>query len=56
MNNLEFLNMSCINKEQVRSTFYADFKSFITEIVDPDRITLDYTHPEYDKEKKYIVD
>ncbi len=49
-------DISYLNKEQVRSTFYEDFKSFITETVDPKRITLDYTHPEYDKEKKYVVD
>ncbi|MCH7974106.1 MAG: DUF1828 domain-containing protein [Bacteroidetes bacterium] len=49
-------DISYLSKEQVRSTFYEDFKYFITETVDPNRITLDYTHPEYDKGKKYIVD
>lgn len=49
-------DITYLNKEQVRSTFYEDFKYFITETVEPNRITLDYTHPEYDKGKKYIVD
>ncbi len=49
-------DISYLSKEQVRSTFYEDFRSFITETVDPQRITLDYTHPEFDKGKKYVVD
>ncbi len=48
--------LSYLSKEQVRSTFYEDFKSLLNETVDPKRLTFDYTHPEHDKEGKYSVD
>ncbi len=53
---VKITDLSYLSKEQVRSTFYEDFRSLITETVDPQRITLDYTHPEFDKGKKYVVD
>jgi hypothetical protein len=43
-------------KEQVRSTFYENFQALINESVPKKRITFNYAHPEFDREKKYVVD
>lgn len=53
---VKITDLSYLSKEQVRSTFYEDFRSLLSENVEPDRLAFEYTHPEYDKEGKYIVD
>ena len=47
---------SYLVREQVRSTFYEDFRELISETAPKDRLTFDYTHPEFDIEGKYAVD
>ncbi len=49
-------DISYLSKEQVRSTFYEDFKSFLKETVPEDRLTFDYSNDDYDKDCKYPVD
>ena len=39
-----------------RLMFYEDFKELISESVPKERLIFDYTHPEFDKEQKYVVD
>jgi hypothetical protein len=53
---VKITDISYLSKEMVRSTFYEDFKSFIGETVPAERLTFDYTHPDYDKDGKYAVD
>ena len=53
---VKITDLSYLSKEQVRSTFYEDFQALISESVPKERITFSYTHPEYDREKKYVVD
>ncbi len=53
---VKITDLSYLSKEQVRSTFYEDFRSLLSENVDPERLAFDYIHPEHDKEGKYIVD
>lgn len=53
---IKITDLSYLSKELVRSTFYEDFKSLIKETVPEERLTFDYTHPDYDREGKYVVD
>jgi hypothetical protein len=53
---IKITDLSYLSKEIVRSTFYEDFKSLISETVPQERLTFDYIHPEHDKEGKYVVD
>ncbi len=53
---IKITDLSFLSKEHVRSMFYEDFQALITEAVPKDRLTFDYTHPEFDKEEKYVVD
>lgn len=53
---VKITDISYLSKEQVRSMFYEDFKEMISESVPKERLTFDYTHPEFDKEQKYVVD
>jgi hypothetical protein len=53
---VKITDLSYLSKEQVRSTFYEDFQALISASVPEERITFNYAHPEFDKEKKYIVD
>ncbi len=46
----------CLEKELKHSTFYEDFRELISETVTKDRLTFDYTHPDFDIEGKYAVD
>ena len=49
-------DISYLSKEQVRSTFYEDFKSFLQESVPADRLTFDFSNDEFDRDHKYPVD
>ena len=42
--------------KQCSIAFYEDFRSIIKETIPENRLTFDYTHPDYDKEGKYVVD
>lgn len=53
---VKITDLSYLTREQVSSTFYEDFRSLISESVPKDRLIFDYTHPDYDKDGKYIVD
>lgn len=53
---IKITDLSYLSRELVRSTFYEDFKSMISETVPQERLSFDYTNPEHDKEKKYVVD
>jgi hypothetical protein len=53
---IKITDLSYLSKEIVRSTFYEDFRDLISESVPQERLTFDYTHPDYDKEGKYVVD
>lgn len=49
-------DLSYLSKEQVRSAFYEDFQNLIEESVPSERLTFNYTNPEFDKDQKYVVD
>jgi len=53
---IKVTDLSYLSKEIVRSTFYEDFHALIRETVPEERLTFDFTHPDYDKEGKYVVD
>jgi len=53
---VKITDLNYLSKEQVRSTFYEDFREFVSNSVPAERLTFDYAHPEFDKEKKYLVD
>ena len=53
---IKITDLSYLSKEIVRSTFYEDFRFLIKDTVPEERLTFDYTHPDYDKEGKYVVD
>jgi len=53
---VKITDLSYLSKEQVRSTFYEDFRALISESIPKERTIFNYTHPEFDKEKKYVVD
>ena len=53
---IKVTDLSYLSKEIVRSTFYEDFRALIRETVPEERLTFDFTHPDYDKEGKYVVD
>lgn len=46
----------CLEKELKHSTFYEDFRELMSATVPKDRLTFDYTHPNFDREGKYAVD
>ncbi len=49
-------DITYLSREQVRSTFKEDFRQFMRETVPEDRLTFDYHHPEYDRQRRYPVD
>jgi hypothetical protein len=53
---IKITDLSYLTRELVRSTFYEDFRSLIKETVPDERLTFEYTHPDYDREGKYVVD
>lgn len=53
---VKITDISYLSRELVRSTFYEDFRELISESVIKDRLTFDYTHPDFDREGKYAVD
>ncbi len=53
---MKVADLNFLSREVVRSTFYEDFKALISDKFPKNRLTFDYTHQGFDKEKKYIVD
>ena len=53
---IKITDLSFLNKELVRSTFYEDFQTLVSISIPKERVTFNYTHPEFDREEKYIVD
>lgn len=53
---IKITDLSYLTRELVRSTFYEDFRYLIKETVPDERLTFEYTHPDYDREGKYVVD
>ena len=53
---VKITDLSFLNKEMVRSTFYEDFHALVNISAPKERVAFDYTHPEFDKEEKYVVD
>lgn len=49
-------DITYLSKEQARATFMEDFREFMLEHVPSERLTFDYNHPAYDKQKLYKVD
>jgi len=49
-------DVTYLSKEQVRATFMDDFREFMREQIPADRLTFDYNHPKYDRQKLYTVD
>ena len=53
---LKIIDVSYLSKERVQSTFMEDFRVLLSENIPEERMTFDWYHPGYDREKKYIVD
>lgn len=53
---LKISDVNYLSREQVKSTFIQDFKDFISEKVDVDRRTFEWSDNDHDPEGKYIVD
>ena len=53
---IKITDISYLSRESVRSTFYEDFRSLVIDTIPENRLTFNYTHPDYDKEGKYVVD
>lgn len=53
---LRITDVNFLTRERVRSTFYEDFKSFISEKVPQERRAFDYHDSQHDPEAKYVVD
>lgn len=52
------MDVTFLSKEIVRSTFAEDFREVVQSAAEANnrQISLDYTHPEYDREGRYAVD
>jgi len=53
---IKITDVSYLTRERVRSTFLEDFRSLLEEKVPEDRRTFDYSDPQHDPDRKYIVD
>lgn len=53
---IKITDISYLTRERVRSTFLEDFQSFLGERVPEDRRAFDYSDPQHDPERKYVVD
>lgn len=49
-------DVSFLSRERVKSTFMADFKSFLQTHIPPETLTFDWTHPQLDPKGLYPVD
>lgn len=53
---IKITDVSYLTRERVRSTFMEDFRFFLTERVPENRRAFDYSDPQRDPERKYVVD
>ena len=53
---IKITDISYLTRERVRSTFIEDFRNLLEEKIPEDRRIFDYSDPQHDLEKKYIVD
>lgn len=53
---IKITDISYLTRERVRSTFLEDFRAFLEEQVPEDQRVFDYSDPQNDPDRKYIVD
>ncbi len=53
---LKITDVTYLSRERVKSTFFEDFREFISEKVPEPRRQFDWHDPEHDPEGKYVVD
>lgn len=53
---IKITDISYLTRERVRSTFMEDFRAFLEEQIPEDRRIFDYSDPQYDPNRKYVVD
>lgn len=53
---IKVTDVSYLTRERVRSTFMEDFRAFLEERVPESRRAFNYSDPQRDPEKKYVVD
>lgn len=53
---MKITDVSYLSKEIVRSTFYEDFRAIIVDAIPEERLIFDFSHEDFDREKKYLVD
>ena len=53
---IKITDVSYLTRERVRSAFLEDFRSFLEERVPENRRVFNYSDPQRDPEKKYVVD
>jgi len=53
---IKITDVSYLARERVRSTFLEDFRAFLEEKVPEVRRIFDYSDPQHDPDRKYIVD
>jgi hypothetical protein len=53
---IKITDISYLTQERARSTFMEDFRGFLAERVPENRRVFDYTDPQHDPEKNYVVD
>lgn len=53
---LRISDVSYLSRERVKSTFMQDFRSFLEETVPSNRLSFDWSHPQFDPDGTYPVD
>lgn len=53
---IKITDVSYLTRERVRSAFLEDFRSFLEEQVPDNRRIFDYSDPQHDPDRKYVVD
>ncbi|MFB3814743.1 MAG: DUF1828 domain-containing protein [Terriglobales bacterium] len=53
---LRISDVTYLSRERVRSTFFEDFRNFVSERVPENRRSFDWHDPVHDPEAKYVVD
>jgi hypothetical protein len=49
-------DITYLNREHVRATFMEDFREFMRAHVPEERLTFDYYHPQFDRQRIYPID
>ncbi len=53
---MKISDVTFLSRERVKSTFFEDFKKFISETIPKENLEFFWHHQELDKEEKYVVD